>query len=98
MPVLKRRGRSELVDGKVFRRLVVQFEFAVAAIAASAAAVTQMIGAGVLSAVRADARRFGLADTADEYRWCHFGVLGPIVFVDAVVFLTAVFAGVRTGG
>ena len=75
------------VNAVVIRRLVVQFEFAVAAIAAAAAAIAQMIDAGVLRAMRADARRFRVADTAGECGWCHFEV--PFVFFGA--------AG-RTGG
>lgn len=76
----------------VLRRFVVQFEFAIAAIAAAAASLTQVVGARILCAMRADVRRFGLANTTDEFRWCHFvGVYFDVPFV----FFGATF---RTGG
>ena len=56
----------------MIRRFGVQFEFAIAAIAAAGAALTQMVSARILRAMRADARRFRVADTAGECRWCHF--------------------------
>jgi hypothetical protein len=71
-----------LVDGLGVRRwLVVEPEFAVAAVAASAAALAQMVGAGVLSAMCTDSRGFRFADAADKSCWCHLGV--PVVFLCA---------------
>ena len=80
-PKLKARGR--LVNALVIRRFVVQLEFAVAAIAAAATTLAQMVGAGVLCAMCAYARLFCVADTAGECRWCHFEV--PFVFFGAAV-------------
>jgi hypothetical protein len=65
----------------LFRRLPIQPNFAITAIAASPASVAKMISASVLRAMRTDTGRFRFADTANKSSRCHFGF--PVVFLTA---------------